>query len=228
MKAATDVAATDSLNDDVGRQPTRAPVVPRGAGTSPEPGAHARIEIERLVERALGVDAEAMGEVYRILAPRVAAYCRSRGAADPEALTQEVFLRLVTRAGDVTGGWNGLRAFVYTIAHARCVDEHRRRVRQPRLESYDSANDPRVEASAEEHALSGEGTRQLLGVLGLLPDDQRSVITLRVLADLPVRETAQVTGLSEAMVKKLQAKALSNLRRFLSPEGTDPRAATSE
>ena len=221
-------AATEVLGGGVGRQPTRSAVLPQGSRVSAPTGADAGSEIERVAERALGGDASAMEAVYRILAPRVAAYCRFRGAADPEAVTQEIFLRLVARAGDVTGGWSGLRAFTYSIAHARCVDEQRRRARQPRLDSYDSANDPRVEASAEEQALSREGSRELLGVIGLLPDDQRSVITLRVLADLPVRETAQVTGLSEAMVKKLQAKALSNLRRFLAPEDTDPQPATSE
>lgn len=205
MTAATDTATTDAVD---------------------KADAHAAREL--LAERALGGDTAAMGEVYRLLAPRVAAYCRFRGAADPEAATQEVFLRLLGRAGDITGGWGGLRAFAYSVAHGRCVDEHRRRGRQPGLDSYDPAGDPRAETSAEDQVLEIETAEELVGVIGLLPDDQRAVITLRVVADLSVRETAQVTGLSEAMVKKVQAKALSNLRRFLAPEDSDPQPAQNE
>jgi RNA polymerase sigma-70 factor (ECF subfamily) len=195
---------------------------------SPEPGGDGRAELERLAERAVAGDRAAMGEVYRVLAPRVTAYCRLRGVEDPEALTQEVFLRLVATAGDVTGGWNGLRAFTYSVAHGRCVDEHRRRGRRPGQDPYDAGSDPRAEVSTEERVLAREGSRELLDVIGLLPDDQRSVIVLRVVADLPVRETAQVIGISEAMVKKLQATALSNLRGFLAPEDAAPRTAASE
>jgi RNA polymerase sigma-70 factor (ECF subfamily) len=45
-----------------------------------------------------------------------------------------------------------------------------------------------------------------------LPDDQRSVLLLRVLADLTVEQIAQVMGKSVGAVKALQRRGLRTLR----------------
>ena len=72
------------------------------------------------------------------------------------------------------------------------------------------------------------GTGTALELLGLLPDGQRSVILLRVLGELSVAETAEVIGRSDAAVKKLQAKALTTLRRLMSTEVADPGSTHEE
>ena len=55
---------------------------------------------------------------------------------------------------------------------------------------------------------------------GVLPDDQRTVILLRILADLTVEQVGQVMGRSVASVKALQRRGLRTLRQELegSPE----------
>ena len=53
-------------------------------------------------------------------------------------------------------------------------------------------------------------------VLSRLSDDQRSVITLRVLGDLSVDQTAQVLGKTAGSVKQLQRRGLVRLRSLMS------------
>jgi RNA polymerase sigma-70 factor (ECF subfamily) len=48
-----------------------------------------------------------------------------------------------------------------------------------------------------------------------LPDAQREVIALRVIADLPLTEVAAVLGKRVGAVKSLQHRALAALRRAL-------------
>jgi RNA polymerase sigma-70 factor (ECF subfamily) len=46
-----------------------------------------------------------------------------------------------------------------------------------------------------------------------LPDDQRAVVALRVTADLPLEQVAQILGKRVGAVKSLQHRALASLRR---------------
>jgi DNA-directed RNA polymerase specialized sigma24 family protein len=57
-----------------------------------------------------------------------------------------------------------------------------------------------------------------------LTDDQRQAVELRfLLQGMSVAETAATMGRSEEAVKKLRARALVNLRRFLTPAPTPLR-----
>jgi RNA polymerase sigma-70 factor (ECF subfamily) len=160
-------------------------------------------------------DIDSLTAIYTALAPKVQSYLRVRGAEDPEGLTSEVFLAVLDRIGDVVGGAAGLRTFVFSVAHARYVDETRRRSRRLVLAPYEPELDDRQEPSAEVRALHSVGTREVLDVLHQLADEQRSVVTLRVLGDLSVEETARVLGKTPGAVKQLQRRGLLALRALL-------------
>jgi RNA polymerase sigma-70 factor (ECF subfamily) len=53
---------------------------------------------------------------------------------------------------------------------------------------------------------------------GQLSSDQRTVLLLRVIADLSTEDVAQVTGKSVGAVKSLQRRALTTLRRLVGKE----------
>jgi RNA polymerase sigma-70 factor (ECF subfamily) len=173
-------------------------------------------DLEAVTAAAVRGDVSAMGEVYGALAPTVCGYLTVRGAEDPEGLTNEVFLKVFPLLPSLTGGWEGLRTLVFSVTHARLVDDHRRRARGSTT-SYVAEHDRRTRESAESEALSRLGSAELLSVLDLLPDDQRSVVVLRVVADLSVRQTATAMGRDESAVVRLQGKALASLRRLLRP-----------
>jgi len=180
----------------------------------------ARREVESLGSDAENSDGDALAErfsaAYRQLSPRVLGYLRLHGVDDPEAVTQDVFLALFSRLPAVVGDEEGVRTLTFSIAHARIVDHHRARTRKPTLVPFEPEADPRHAASAEEvHAMGQQSTLALLHRLG---DDQREALTLRVVAELSLDETAQVMGRSVGAVKQLQRRALETLRAIVSAE----------
>jgi RNA polymerase sigma-70 factor (ECF subfamily) len=170
---------------------------------------------DELVSAAVAGEAEALGALYRLLSPKVLGYLKAHGAEDPEGLTNEVFLHVLRRLGGLVGGSAGLRTFVFSVAHARLVDDVRRRSRRPAEHPYDPALDERQTDSAEQAVLSGADAHTLDAMLGLLNADQRSVITLRVLGDLSVEQTAEILGKSAGAVKQLQRRGLLALRSLM-------------
>lgn len=167
---------------------------------------------ESEVAGAVAGEPAALRRVYEALAPPITGYLRSRGSDNPEDLTQDVFVALLPRLGRLRGGAPGLRTLAFSIAHARMVDETRRRARRPPVRSFEPDDDPRVAASAEDHAVQRVEGDALLGLLACLKDDQRIVVTLRVVGQLSLEETAEVTGKSIGAVKQLQRRGLLALR----------------
>jgi RNA polymerase sigma-70 factor (ECF subfamily) len=164
-------------------------------------------------------DAAAFRTIYRELAPIVFGYLRARGVSDPEAVTSDVFLSVLPRMGELTGGVAGLRTFVMSVAHARMVDDARRRRRAPHVSEYDVMLDPRVAESAENEAIGSIATAGIVRLLQTLPDDQREVLALRFIADLSVDAVAGIIGRSPGAVKQLQRRGLITLRRMMAEPG---------
>jgi RNA polymerase sigma-70 factor (ECF subfamily) len=179
--------------------------------------------LEDVLPAAQAGQAWALRAVYDQLAPRVHSYLRTRGAAEPEDLTSEVFLTVFPRLASVTGGAAGLRTFTFSVAHARLVDDLRRRGRREPVAAYDPSNDRRTTSSSEDDALVRLQTERVRELLDGLVPDQRDVLTLRILGDLTVDQVAASLGKSAGAVKQLQRRGLLAVRRVLqeAPGATD-------
>lgn len=175
----------------------------------------ARVVTDDVLQAAQGGDAAALRTIYEALAPAVRGYLAAKGVTDPDGVTSEVFLAVLPRIPIVTGGAEGLRRLVFSVAHARMVDEYRERARRPAAVEYDAASDRRSVASAEADAAERLGTARVREVLAVLPDDQREVLLLRVIGDLTVEQVAQLIGRSPGAVKQLQRRGLVTLRQAL-------------
>ena len=92
----------------------------------------------------------ALRAVYEELAPRVHGDLRASGASEPEDLTSEVFLTVFSRLATLTGGAAGLRTLAFSVAHARLVDDLRRRSRRGETVSYETCHDGRTTAPTDE------------------------------------------------------------------------------
>ena len=155
--------------------------------------------------------------VFHELTPGVAGYFRLSGMTDVDELTNEVFSDVHRGLDTFTGDWGGFRSWVFTIAHNRMVDETRRARRRPpvtRTEVPEEAALGDVEAEALD-ALADERLRRLLSRIS---PDQRQVLLLRIVADLPLEEVAVTLRKSVGAVKSLQHRALASLRRTLEEE----------
>jgi len=148
------------------------------------------------------------GDVYRDLAPAVLGYLRAERAREPEDLLGEIFIQVTRDLPRFRGDRDALRRWVFTIARHRLIDAYRRRARQPRQLDCEL---PDIAAPSPAEALDPE----LVAALALLTEDQREVIVLRFVADLPLDIVAGVTKRKTGAVKALQHRGLMTLGRIL-------------
>jgi RNA polymerase sigma factor (sigma-70 family) len=153
--------------------------------------------------------------LYRDLSPSVTGYLRLHGAAEPDDLASETFIGVFTGLSGFAGGEDALRAWVFTIAHRRLVDDWRRRSRRPQVADDPGDLTELLGGDVEDDALVGVGTETVHRLCAELPDDQRSVLLLRILADLTVEQIAAAMGRSVGAVKALQRRGLRTLRTRL-------------
>ena len=146
-------------------------------------------------------------EIYDELAPAVLGYFRGRGARHPEDLTGDVFVAVAEGLGRFRGDRAALRRWVFTIAHHRLVDEYRRSGRRTETTVAELPEAP----SHDDAPIDDE----LLAALRSLTDEQREVVVLRFVADLPLRDVARVVGKRSGAVKMLQLRGLEALRAQL-------------
>lgn len=170
-----------------------------------------------------------LGKLYNF----VARHTGNRAVA--EDLSQEVFLRVVERAGDFKHEAR-FTTWLYTIARNQCID-HLRKASLRRHPSLDDAGpgDERlplkerlenqsVGISGERVAMDGEVKERIVAGLAKLPDEQREVFLLREISNLPFQEIAAVTGVPENTVKSRMRYALERLREGMADYGS-PDAA---
>ena len=158
--------------------------------------------------------------LYRDLAPAVTGYLRLHGAAEPDDLASETFIGVFTGLAGFSGDGDGLRAWVFTIAHRRLLDDWRRRSRRPQLADDPGDVEELTEAiggDVEDDVLARLGAESVHELCGRLPTDQRSVLLLRILADLTIEQVAAVMDRSVGSVKALQRRGLRTLRAVLEP-----------
>lgn len=160
-------------------------------------------------------DPEAFNAIYTELSPKVSGYLSARGVEEPAESTQEVFLTVFSKLATVRGGYQGLRTFAFSVAHARYVDEVRKLVRRPQLSEYDAGTDVRVADSAETVALGSLDTSSVGELIRELNPDQREVLLLRIVADLSLKQVSEITGRSSGSIKQLQRRGLSKLKELV-------------
>ena len=169
-----------------------------------------------VVARARDGRGDAFRIIYESLAPSVNGYLVAKGVQDPEAVTQDVFMSVFQRLESVTGGEAGLRRFVFTIAHARMVDQIRATSRHGGAPvEYTAGLDVRMSPSAESSVIRAIEHERIRDLIGNLPSDQSDVLLLRIVADLPLAEVAQLLGKSVGSIKQQQRRGLLALRALI-------------
>jgi RNA polymerase sigma factor (sigma-70 family) len=153
----------------------------------------------------MGYD-DAFGAIHDRYRQRLFAYTRQMLAgsrSDAEDVLQDVFLRAygALRNDDrpVT-----LRAWLYRVAHNRCID-HLRRPVPPPAELYELSRTPTHDPPAE--TARREDLRQLVQDVQRLPEQQRSALLMRELDGLSYAELADALRTSVPAIKSLLVRA---------------------
>jgi RNA polymerase sigma-70 factor (ECF subfamily) len=149
-------------------------------------------------------------DAYRALAPAVLGYLRAQRAPDPEDILGEVFLQVARDLGRFRGDQDALRRWVFAIAHNRLLDARRRAARRPVL---DDREVPELVTTPPPDLLDPD----LVEALSALTPEQREVVVLRFVADLPLADVAKITRRRVGAVKAMQHRAMETLSRRLSP-----------
>ena len=173
----------------------------------------------KLLAGARSGDVRAVRVLVDWLSPTVVGYLRGQGTDDPEGAANETFFRAFTHIAGFSGDDQAFRSWIFTIAHNLLIDDRRRRQRRIDVEPKgitESDLGPTVTAgNTEIDAWNRLGERQAIELLGALSPEQRDVLLLRVVADLPIEQTARTLGKSITAVKALQRRGLDALRRHL-------------
>lgn len=164
------------------------------------------------------------GTVERAIDPALRAHL------DPDDVLQEAYITAFKRVGSCNfDGPGGFYKWLETIALNAIRPQQRALRSQKRDVARNVAQRPRSATSYPDllHRLASpdstpsrrvarhEATAAVLSALARLTDDQRAVIRLRILEDLPGPEVAAALGKSEAAVHMLTHRALKQLRHLL-------------
>ncbi len=171
-------------------------------------------EFESVVRAAAAGDGLAFERLYRTYSGSVRAFAVARGAADPEAIANDVMLQVFQNLGSFHGVEPGFVGWMFTIARNRLIDVHRMAGRRPIIADGVEPPDAPVEAmGTADEALSQIAARDMLTLLKRLTEDQCEVIALRMIADLSLQEVADIVGKSLTAVKAIQRRGLRALQK---------------
>ncbi len=177
--------------------------------------------LERVIERAQGHDADALGEIYRRYVRRVFGLCRymlnSREGA--EDATSEVFLKLQRSIESYDGSIPFLR-WLLRVAGNQCIDALRRQQRGLKVFVEVEKGVGVSEAASSEPSplgavISTQERAQVRDSIARLPENYRVPLVLRYYGELSYDEIAQELVLEKNYVATLIFRAKQELRRKL-------------
>ena len=155
-----------------------------------------------------------MAHLIEPVIPALRRYARTfvRGAGDADDLVQDTLERAIS-------SWHqrrcdgDTRAWLFTILHNLAVNHLRRAARRGREVPFDDAGESDVAVpSTQEDALRRD---DILGAVGQLPDDQRSVLLLVSIEDVTYAEAARILDIPIGTVMSRLARARARLLNLL-------------
>ena len=160
-------------------------------------------------------DSRAWEVLYDSLASDLRSYIARIGGRDPDDLLGETMLQLVRDVRKFGGTYADLRPWAFRIARNRVIDAARRRGRRPVEVAVDDDED---RYGSVDPLADVPDPADLEAMLAGLTEDQREVIWLRYVVDMPLEEVAGVVGKDPAAVAALTHRAMRRLRAELGPK----------
>ena len=175
---------------------------------------------EQLVAQFRAGNEAAFTVIHDRYRQRLFAYTRQMLAGcrqDAEDALQDVFVRAYSglRANDKDVA---LKAWLYRVAHNRCIDQLRR-PRPAAADVFDTSRTPLHDPlEVAEHR---DELRRLVADVQRLPAQQRSVLLMREIDGLPYADLAEAHDVSVAAVKSLLVRARMGLVEAQQARETD-------
>jgi RNA polymerase sigma-70 factor, ECF subfamily len=169
---------------------------------------------------AQGGNEDAFAVLWRDANPALVRYLRVVAPEHGEDIAAETWVQVVRGLPRFSGDESAWRAWLFTTARRRLLDQVRLRKRHPAepLDEISVAEEPRA-AAAEQTAMDNLATEWAMELLSRLPEQQAEVIMLRVLAGLDTEVVADMLGRSPGAVRVAAHRGLRKLATLLSGAG---------
>ncbi|MGI9371992.1 MAG: sigma-70 family RNA polymerase sigma factor [Hyphomicrobiales bacterium] len=179
----------------------------------------AGIQVEmanHLAQIAERQDREAFRDVFLHFGPRLKSFMIKKGADvnQAEELVQETMLTVWRKASLYSPEKGTVTTWMYTIARNLRIDRIRRESSQQftDLEDYDAPSD---DPGSDDQVSLMQQQVQVREALKLLPEEQRKIIHMSYILDMPQSEIAERLDLPLGTVKSRMRLAYRKLRKTL-------------
>lgn len=171
----------------------------------------------RLLARvAQNRDRDAFSDLFDDFAPRLKSFMMRKGASPElaEDLVQDTMISVWTKAGLYETGRGSVTTWIFTIARNLRIDRIRREhtVHLTELGDYDEASD---DPGSDELLVRAQEQSLMVRALNAIPDEQKAILMLSYVDDLPQSEIAQRLGIPLGTVKSRMRLAYRRLRKVL-------------
>ena len=185
-------------------------------------------EFAEVLAAAQGGCEDSFAVLWRDANPSLLRYLRVHAPDGAEDIAGETWVQVVRGLPAFTGDEAAWRAWLFTTARRRLLDQARFRRRHP-TEPLDDIGAAAVPAAAdtEQIVLENIATEAALALLSRLPVQQAEVIMLRVLAGLDTEVVAEMLGRSPGAVRVAAHRGLKKLAAILNRTGTTSRAGVT-
>ena len=167
---------------------------------------------------AQGGSEDAFAVLWRDANPALLRYLRVVASEHADDVAAETWVQVVRGLPRFAGDESAWRAWLFTTARRRVIDDARRGARGPSisLEEMTPVDAP-VAPDAADVALENLETQAAIALVGELPRLQAEVILLRVVAGLDTEAVAKLLGRSPGAVRVAAHRGLRRLAEILSP-----------
>jgi RNA polymerase sigma-70 factor (ECF subfamily) len=175
---------------------------------------------EAVLRAAQGGSGEAFSRLWRDSNPGLLRYLRVIVPEAAEDVAADTWVHVVRGLVAFRGDEREWRAWLFTTARRRAIDERRRRSRRPVAPLAEVALERLpVSPDAAEVAFEHAATRSVMALVAQLPPLQAEVIMLRVVAGLDNEAVARLTGRSPGAVRVAAHRGLRRLAQVLAETG---------
>ena len=177
---------------------------------------------------AQGGSEDAFAHLWRDANPALLRYLRVLVPEQADDVAAETWVHVVRGLARFTGDEAAWRAWLFTTARRRLLDQARMRKRRPAepIDEISPADLPRA-PDTEQVALDNIATQGAIALVRRLPPQQAEVIMLRVVAGMDTDAIAELLGKSPGSIRVTAHRALRKLEALLAENGVTSRAGVT-
>jgi RNA polymerase sigma-70 factor, ECF subfamily len=185
-------------------------------------------DFARVLADAQGGSEDQFAVLWRDANPALLRYLRVLAPQSAEDIASETWVHVVRGLPRFIGDEAAWRAWLFTTARRRLIDQARSRKRHPAepLDEISAAEVPSTPDAAQ-YALDNIATESALALLCQLPALQAEVIMLRVVAGLDTDAVAVMLGKSPGNIRVTAHRGLKKLESLLVTAGITSRAGVT-